>query len=205
MSRDLEARQEAQFDFSRCLASAREGDREACGRLLTYCFRYLRVAVGACARRDRGRSYSNLDLMQATLARAWEKFAEFHGASEQEFLGWLRRIAHNLIALDRRERKHQPEAVDELPEAVDPKSETWAALEAERAEVFGCALEQVDESTRQVMAWRHLEGWSWLAIGRRQGRSADAVRQADNRALRKCARLLRKMAPELFPVRADSY
>ena len=202
MSRDLEARQEAHFDFSRCLASAREGDREACGRVLTHCFRYLRAAVAACARRDRGRSCSNLDLMQATLARAWEKFAEFHGASEQEFLGWLRRIAHNLIARDRREGRHRPEPLDELPEPVDPKTQGWAALQAERAEAFAQALAQLDENTRQIIAWRHLERCSWDEIARRQGRSADAVRQADHRALQKCARRLRKMAPQLFPVRA---
>ena len=198
MSRDIRSVFPTGFDFAGCLARAHGGDRQALNQLLKASVPYLRAAVLVYDRRKRGPRDSDLDLVQMTLVRAWQHFGDSRASIEREFLAWLRRILHNLAADYRLEQQHRPASLEEFPELIDPTTEGSENREEERLEAIVQALTHLDEETQQIIVWRHFHKWTWEEVGQCVGRSADAVRVADFRALRKCAHLLVKLAPDLF-------
>src|SRR5206468_12845897 len=76
---------------------ARTGRRESLGELLEVYRSYLQVLARA---QLNGRLRSRLnpsDLVQETFLRASRRFGDFHGTSEQEWLGWLRTILRRCL------------------------------------------------------------------------------------------------------------
>src|SRR5206468_3628870 len=76
---------------------ARTGRRESLGELLEVYRSYLQVLARA---QLNGRLRSRLnpsDLVQETFLRASRRFGDFQGASEQEWLGWLRTILRRCL------------------------------------------------------------------------------------------------------------
>src|SRR5438552_8875070 len=83
---------QAPADVRVLLAAARTGDRTARDRLFADCRNYLSLAA-----RSRVDSWLRAkgdasDLVQQTLLEAHRGFEQFQGATEAEFLAWLRRI-----------------------------------------------------------------------------------------------------------------
>jgi RNA polymerase sigma-70 factor, ECF subfamily len=134
------------------------------------------------------------DLVHETLLEAYRDFAAFRGQSEAEWLGWLRRLlVHNLANFERRYlgtamRRVQrevslagPGAADAVPAPGPSPSSVLIAGERDRA--VESHLQRLPEDYRAVILWHHRDGLPFDEIGRRLGRSADAVRRLWSRAI----------------------
>jgi RNA polymerase sigma-70 factor (ECF subfamily) len=182
------------------LHRARRGDRGALGQLLDSHAAYLtllaRVQIG---QRLRGKVDPG-DLVQETFLAAHAAFDRFRGASEAEFLAWLRQIfAKQLANLLRRylgtkgrnvrlERPLKPgpdqssQTSDEVLVAVQ-SSPSQRAARREQAVLLAEALGRLPEDYREVLVLRDLEELPFTEVARRMGRSVDAVEKLWLRAL----------------------
>src|SRR3989442_13349463 len=90
-------------DVRALLDAARAGDRAARDRLFADCRDYLSLAARARVESWLRAKADASDLVQQTLLEAHRGLDQFHGATEAEFLAWLRRILdHNAADLVRR-------------------------------------------------------------------------------------------------------
>src|SRR5204863_8417874 len=92
-------------DVHALLARARAGDAAARDRLFAHCRDYLGLAARARVETWLRAKVDASDLVQQTLLEAHRGFGHFHGATEAEWLAWLRRILeHNAADFVRRYR-----------------------------------------------------------------------------------------------------
>jgi RNA polymerase sigma-70 factor, ECF subfamily len=152
------------------------------------------------------------DLVQQTLLSAYEKRNQFRGATEAEYLGWLRQILANHLARTlrrygaalrdvRRERSLEG-SLDESAARLD----AWLAAEqsspsqrAMRHELhfrLARALEQLPEDQRRAMELHHLKGCTVAEVALEIGRSKTAVVGLLFRGLKKLRRLLQESRTE---------
>ncbi len=147
------------------------------------------------------------DVVQETFLEAHQNFPRFRGASEAEFVAWLRQIlAGNLADLLRRylgakgrdvrlEREIQ-DAFDRSSVLLDRglmspcSSPSQQAARREQAVLLADALEQLPDDYRDVLVLRHLEGLTFPEVARRMGRSVDSVEKLWVRALPQLRRAL---------------
>src|SRR5262245_28352327 len=102
-------------DAGRWLAEARAGDREALGRALEVCRRYLLLIAERQLDADLRAKGGASDLVQETFLEAQRDFGRFEGTSEAELRGWLRRmLLNNLGHFTRRYRTHKRAAGREV-------------------------------------------------------------------------------------------
>ncbi|MCY2988432.1 MAG: sigma-70 family RNA polymerase sigma factor [Planctomycetota bacterium] len=174
------------------LSEAQAGSTSHLGQLLELYRRYL----GLLARIEIGRQLQAKldasDLVQDALLEAHRNFPKFRGASEQQFVGWLRQImAASLANLLRRylgtqgrDVRLERELAARLDQSsrlldrglIDPlSSPSQQAVHREQAVLLANALEQLPEDYRDVLVLRHLEGLSFPEISRRMNRSLDSV------------------------------
>jgi RNA polymerase sigma-70 factor, ECF subfamily len=182
------------------LLLAHAGNAPALGQLLQLYGRYLallaRLQIG---RRLQGK-VEVADLVQETFLKAHRDFALFHGATEAEFIGWLRRILAASVAAQirryfgtqRRNVRLERQLAGELEHSsraldgglVAPHSTpSQQAARREQAVLLANALEQLPDHYREVMILHHLEGLSLVEVARRIGRSGDSVEKLWARAL----------------------
>ena len=89
--------------LSGLLAKARAGDAAARDRLFAHCRDYLGLAARARVEASLRAKVDASDLVQQTLLEAHRGFTKFQGATEAEWLAWLRRILeHNAADFVRR-------------------------------------------------------------------------------------------------------
>src|SRR5215472_3181235 len=94
------------------LARARAGDREALGRALEVCRRYLLLIAERQLDDDLRAKGGASDLVQETFLEAQRDFARFEGTSPEELRAWLRQVLlHNVGAFTRRYRGTTKRAV----------------------------------------------------------------------------------------------
>ena len=131
------------------------------------------------------------DILQATLLRAFERLEQFEGAKTANLVGWLASIAENEIRQQaefhhrgRRDvaRRAALEDAEGLPIEEVHSAISRLVIKEEMARLER-ALERLDESQREVILLRKLEGLSFPEIGQKLGRSADACRMLLARAL----------------------
>jgi RNA polymerase sigma-70 factor (ECF subfamily) len=188
------------LDPEQLLRLARLETGDALGRLLEHYRGYLgllaRVQIG---RRLQGKIEA-ADLVQETFLEAHRNFGRFEGATEGEFVNWLRQIlAANLAMTLRRflgtksrdvrlERELQAE-MDESSRVLDgglvasSSSPSQRAIHREQAILLADALGRLPEAYREVIILRHLEGLSFPEVARRMDRSLDSVKNIWTRAL----------------------
>lgn len=187
------------------IARARTGDSRALDDLFAHCRPYLGLAA-----RNRVESWLRAkvdasDLVQQTMMEAYRGFNRFEGASEGEWLAWLRRILeHNAadfvryyqggkrhvgkeIALDKpTDDSHalalQPAADDDTPSQALVKCESELQLVA--------ALEQLSEDHREVIVLRNLQRLPFDDVAARMGRTRPAAQMLWMRAIQKLQMLL---------------
>ena len=191
----------------RGIALAKGGDSAALGSLLEGYRAYLRML----ARVQIGpRLQSKLDaddLLQEAFLRAHQAIGRFRGATEEEFLAWLRGILAHVLA-DQIRRYHGTEQRDPkleraLEVELDRSSEGFARVLAaptsspsqrvvrhERAVRLAAALERLPPASRDVLALRHFQDLSFPEIASQMGRTLDGVKNLWIRAL---ARLRREV------------
>jgi RNA polymerase sigma-70 factor (ECF subfamily) len=150
---------------------------------------YLRLFSSAGLDRRLRALADSSDLVQQTLLRAHERFAQFRGSSEAELLAWLRAIlARQLIDLARRAGHPVRDDMQSLERALEESSTrlaTWLAddrpspgEQAQKREQLLClaeALALLPEDQRRAVELHHLEGCSVVEVGRRMRRSTGAV------------------------------
>jgi len=180
------------------MAGARAGSREAIGRALEACRRYLlRVAESELAPDLRSKGGAS-DLVQETFLEAQRDFARIEGASDGELRAWLRRVLVNNVGdFTRRYRDTGKRAVgreislhgDDSAGGVESVlagstvSPSGAAIEREQALALRRAVDRLPEEHRRVVVLRFEDGLTFEEIGQITDRSADAARKIWSRAM----------------------
>ena len=174
------------------LNEAQAGSTSQLGRLLELYRNYLRLLARIEIGRRLQAKLDASDLVQETLLEAHRNFTKFQGATESQFVHWLRQImAANLANLLRRYFGTQGRDIRlerELAVYLDQSSqfmdrglvdrETSPSQQAagrEQAVLLADALERLPQDYREVIILRHFEGLSFPEVSRRMDRSLDSV------------------------------
>lgn len=176
-----------QRELKRQAQRAARGDQAAAAQLFDHCYprlyRYALAKLGSSADAE--------DIAAETFARSLRDLDGFkwRGAG---FEAWLFRIASNLVVdrvrLATRERGREPEADAELgppsfsPEDVFVRVETSIELQA--------LLVQLAPDQREVLLLRFAAGLNSAEVGRIMGKTANAIRQLQFRALAQLRRMV---------------
>ena len=173
-------------DFWGDLSAARGGSREALGRTLESCRRYLLTVARDELNPDLQAKGGASDLVQDTFLDAQASFGGFRGNSEGELRTWLRRLLHHRAAkFGRRYRGTQKRRVDREGRALAPASvfqvgagptPSTAVMADEEAGRLQQALERLPDDYRRVVTFRYVEQFSFEEIGRRMDRTPNAAR-----------------------------
>ncbi len=179
---------------------ARKGDDRALGELLESHRAYLtvlaRVQIG---RRLQGK-VDAADVVQDAFLGAYRDFAQFRGASEKEFLAWLRQILAFVLAnlvrhyqgtqrRDVRLERQLAVELDRSSHALDrglvaaQSTPSQQAVRREQSVLLAEALARLPETWRDLLILRHLEGLTFPQVAERLGRSIDSVKKQWPRAL----------------------
>jgi RNA polymerase sigma-70 factor (ECF subfamily) len=179
---------------------AKQGSSEALGKLLEASHLHLL----AMARRRTSKvlqcKVSPSDLVQETSLAAHRGFALFRGQRLEELLAWLREILLHQAANVRRSYQEtgkrdlalefpingNPFIEHNLP-AADLSPRAQLVVDEER-ELIERAMERLGEDHRRVIELRSRERLSFIEIGERMERSADAARKLWLRAVERLER-----------------
>jgi RNA polymerase sigma-70 factor (ECF subfamily) len=175
------------------LASAKLGDSLAMGQLLEIYRNYLDLLGRLHLGRMLQSKADSADLVQDTFLDAHRQFSHFRGASEGEFIAWLRQIlAGNLANLVRRYKGTQGRDVrlerqlaDELDQSSRALQQNLAATQSTPSQravrrelevLLADALGQLRDDYRDVIILHHLEGLTFPETAQRMGRTVDSVK-----------------------------
>ncbi len=169
------------------IVRARRGDTAAFGdlyeRYLHTIYRYVLYRVSDVAEAE--------DLTETTFLKAWQALADYR-MRDVPFNAWLYRIAHNVIVDQHRARKETLS----LDQHVEIRDETAGPEDRlgwhESVQSLTLALQQLSPAYQQVLALRFISGLSHAETGRVLGRSEEAVRVLQHRALNTLRTLLHK-------------
>lgn len=184
----------------RLVNAAKAGEPGALGELLDAARGYLLTVASRRLPADVRPHLAPSDVVQETAIEAQAGFAGFEGESAAQFLGWLRTILlHNVgdairrrrayeRAIDRHASVPRPGAHRDLDTArrtptTAPKPTEASAIRREDAGLVARVLGSLGEDARQVVRLRYWDGLSFPEIGRRLGRSDEAVRKVWYRAV----------------------
>lgn len=194
------------------LDQARTGDAAALGQLLEgyrgYLMLLARVQIG---RRLQGK-VDAADVVQDAFLNAYRDFGQFRGATEKEFLGWLRQILAYVLAnlvrhyqgAQRRDVRLERQLAVELDQSshaldrglvAEQSSPSQQAARREQAVLLAEALARLPEAWRDLLVLRHLEGLTFPEVARRMGRTVDSVKKQWPRALASLRRVLEGGSP----------
>lgn len=192
--------QAAESTQEQLLRQARAGDGPALGRLLESYRAYLvvlaRVQVG---RRLQGKVDPS-DVAQEAVVGAYRDFTQFRGATEREFLGWLRQVLatrlanlvrhyHGTQRRDVRLERQLHVELDQSSQALDRglmaagSSPSQQAIRREQSVLLAEALGRLPPEERELLILRHLEGLTFPEVAERMGRTLDSVKKRWPRAL----------------------
>ena len=176
------------FDLASTVARAQAGDQAAFDaiydRFADALFRYLYARCG-----DSGLAE---ELTGDVWVRVVERLPAFRfpeGDSEAAFAGWLYRIARNLM-IDSYRRRHTTSVPlsERLSSHDQPPDERVIAGDDRRA--LRAAIERLTAEQREVLLLRFVEERSNAEVALLTGRSENAVKVMQHRALGALARLL---------------
>jgi len=126
------------------------------------------------------------DLTAEVYARAWKTRDHFQG-NDQAALGWLLRIAKNLI-IDLA-RSHKVREVDEeinIELLVDPDQlPELDIITREQIKTLWCMLGRLPEETREMLVLRYILGWQVKQVAEYVGISENNVSVTIRRALQR--------------------
>jgi RNA polymerase sigma-70 factor (ECF subfamily) len=184
------------------LAQARQGDQRALDRLFALCRNYVAIIARTQVEGRLRAKVDASDLVQQTLLEAYRDFGRFHGATEGEWLAWLKRIlAHN--AADFVRRYHQTDkrraarevalvnpndsqAADGLANVAGAdETPSQALLRKERELQLADALTRLSSDHCEVIVLRNLQRLAFDEVAERMGRSRPATQMLWMRAMQK--------------------
>ncbi len=166
------------------LHRSRTGEPEAKDALLEKLRPYLKALIRSWLGTDLARQLADSDVVQETLLRIHQGFAEFRGQTVPELIGWVRRVAYH-AAIDRKRQAGLPGQAggDRLQDVAGGEAPPEVIEKAEEVIRLAAALEQLSEPRREIIHARLFEGLSYADISRRLGRTEGALRVLFNRAL----------------------
>jgi RNA polymerase sigma-70 factor (ECF subfamily) len=187
---------------ARLFEAAAEGTPSSIGRLLETCRGYLLLVANREVGGDVRQKIPASDLVQESLAEAWQAFDRFSGESDAELRAWLRRILLNNLAnatarLRRTAKRNIAREVSldaedasgylawQLP-AVDESPSERAVASEEQAGLFE-ALNRLPAHYARVIGLRNLDYLSFGEVGQQMSLSADAARKLWERAVDRLA------------------
>jgi RNA polymerase sigma-70 factor (ECF subfamily) len=148
------------------------------------------------------------DLVQETFLKAHRDFGQFLGATEPEFVAWLRQILVRTLANQVKHHKSQKrnyqrqESVEAMLDRssqsvqaalVAPvSSASSVAAQREQSVLLADALERLPADYREVFVLRNLEHVPFAEIAVRMNRSVGAARVLWKRAMDRLSQLLRE-------------
>jgi RNA polymerase sigma-70 factor, ECF subfamily len=180
------------------LSQVRAGSREAMGRLLDRYRVYLLHIAQRQLDPDLQAKGGASDLVQETFMEAQRDFAQFHGASADELLAWLRQLLlNNAVNFTRRFREAAKRSVERevsldghrssfnqaAEVAGDTPTPSDLAVQQEQAEAVERALTRLPDDYSAVLRLRYAEELPFEVVAQRLGRSVNAVRKLWARAL----------------------
>jgi RNA polymerase sigma-70 factor (ECF subfamily) len=192
------------------LAAARREPTVGLGPLLEFYRNYLELLARTQVDLHlQGRADAS-DLVQETCLEACRDFGQFRGATEKEWLAWLRRILiHNLArlvekqVLTQKRNVRREVSLERRLAALDRSSarveaallSPWSspsgqAQRRELAAILANQLSRLSPDDREVIVLRNLEGLPFADVARRMKRAPAAVRMLWLRALDRLKRLL---------------
>ena len=146
---------------------------------------YVRMRMGQSLRAR----MDSRDILQATLLKSFEHFAEFQGSGKPALMAWLARIAEREI-LDRADyhQRARRSAEREAPlSGEDLEARVTSVLSSmirdERAERLEEAMEGLSDAHREIILLRKFQELPFREIAGRLGKSEDACRMLLARAL----------------------
>lgn len=187
-------------DLGDLVAAAKAGEPGALGMLFDAARGYLLSIASRRLLAHAGPHLAPSDIVQETAVDAQAAFAGFRGENSAQFLAWMRVILlHNVGDAVRRQRAYR-EAVDRCrsvpvapaPPDLDtarrsptrhPRPTEASAIRRDDAALLARVLRTLGEDARTVVRFRYWEGLSFVEIGRRMGRSDNAVRKVWYRAV----------------------
>jgi RNA polymerase sigma-70 factor (ECF subfamily) len=202
-------------DLDELLWCARHGEREVIGQLLTHYRNYLMVLARTQIERRLQPRVSPSDVVQETMLRAHQNFAQFRGQSERELLAWLREILvtslarfveQHVLASKRDVRREIPidRSAATLPLAPHVSSLLIATGDSpstvlgrrQESQKLAKLLQNLPEHYRQVLVLRNIEGLGFEEVARRLGRSPGATRMLWLRAIDKLRVAYRRLGKD---------
>ncbi len=194
------------------LARARGGDQQALERLFAICRNYLSIIARAQVESRLRAKVDSSDLVQQTLLDAYRGFGRFRGATEEEWLAWLRRILeHNAADFVRCYRNTGKRQIgrevalggpgdSSLPAGCPEPSDNGETpsqqlMRKERELLIADAVAQLSEDHQEVILLRNLQRLPFDEVARRMDRSRPAVQMLWARALQKLQQLMASRGP----------
>jgi RNA polymerase sigma-70 factor (ECF subfamily) len=191
---------------SQLLAQARQGDRDALGRLLEA----QRTALRRLAERQlEGRIAVRVDasdVIQQTFLEAHRSFPQFAGRSLRDLSAWLQGILDHKVAgairdhavLQKRSVRRERSLDDSQGGGLPLKQELDAghsspsqkAIRGEEAQRLAQALTALPDDQREAVRLRHLEGWALADIAQHLGRTPAATAGLIKRGMQSLRRRL---------------
>ncbi len=185
----------SRFDPEFLLVMVKIGDTAALRCLLERYRNYMRLLIRL---QVAPRVLCKLDI-ESLLEEIWreihKKTALFRGASEGEFLRWLRRVMGKVLADQARhdsggkclDLRDERALIDELDRSSSILDKNWAASrssasqqEARRdlAVLLADALQELPDDHREVIILRQLEGLRFPDVACRLGQTEESVKSA---------------------------
>jgi RNA polymerase sigma-70 factor (ECF subfamily) len=124
------------------------------------------------------------DLAAETYFRAWNARRSFHGDGKAA-LGWLLRIAHNLVidAYRREKTRGESQDIEELAiPSLEPGPEQQA-LQQEQLQVLWSLVKKLPEDQREILTLRYVLGWPVKEIAAHLGILENTASQTIHRTL----------------------
>jgi RNA polymerase sigma-70 factor (ECF subfamily) len=172
------------MDEAQLILRAKDGDRIAAAAL---CEMHWRTVYALMYSRVGDRSEAE-DLTQDAFTRLWGSFERFEGRTVGPY---LRTIALNLSRNRRRDQGRHPH--EPLPDATPPDPGPSIEQVVETAETrreLLSALAQLAPEQREVLMLRLMDGRSVTEVSEIMGRTPEAVRALQYRALQRLRRLV---------------
>ncbi|HEY7156994.1 MAG TPA: sigma-70 family RNA polymerase sigma factor [Gemmataceae bacterium] len=190
------------------LEQARQGDREALGRLLET----QRAALHRLAERQLHGPVTvrvdASDIIQQTFLEAHRGFPQFAGLDARELATWLQIILDHKVAgairdhtLLQKRNVHRDRSLDDshgglasLKQELDAglSSPSQKAIRGEEEEQLTQAMTVLPDDQREAIRLRHLEGWALADIAQQLGRSRAATAGLIKRGMQTLRRRLHR-------------
>ena len=174
----------------RLLLQAREGDHAAFEGLVEIYKPRLEAFVRWKLGSDLRRRVEVDDIVQETLAGAFDSIATLRSPDESAFFRWLTAIANHVIFNEARRQRRRPTVPFECDAAADGKAATSDPSPSEgmrrdeRFERLERALDALRPDHREVIVLARIEGLPLAEVAERMNRSPGAVAQLLWRALK---------------------